>query len=185
MPGNFRHPVFREQFLGIAVARRQRAHFGTVERRHPCFVDHRDPGILSAAHAQPIRRKIVMDVKPVIVRQIVFPGKLDPFLRPLRRIRTMMHTDAVAVVHHAAAISLRGVFPHYAGEGPLSICLFLSFHRYTAYLRATLIAPQLPKLYFVVVPSSFLRSPENRKIRHFVERNLSVHLGHSLGLVDQ
>src|SRR6266508_6438115 len=58
-------------------------------------------------------------MKPVVVRQVILLGELAPFVGPLRRVGAMVHTDAVAVVHHAAAISLRGVFSHHILIRPL------------------------------------------------------------------
>src|SRR5262249_26510087 len=91
-------------------ARGQSANFGAIQRGHAPLVDNGNPGIFCAAHAEPVCGEVVMNMKPVIVGQVIFLGKLDPFFGPLRRIRSMMHANAMAVMHHAAPISLGRVF---------------------------------------------------------------------------
>jgi hypothetical protein len=50
-----------------------------------------------------------VDMKPVIIGQVVFGGEIDPLFGPLGAVGSVVHANAVTVVHDSAAVSLRNV----------------------------------------------------------------------------
>src|SRR5215510_3971083 len=78
--GNIWHPIFAEHVVGIAVTRCQRAQFRCAIGCHFAFVNQGKPSVLGPAYVHAIRQKRVVNMPPMVLRQTILLGEIDPCL---------------------------------------------------------------------------------------------------------